>query len=83
MAAAARWMTDVSGVIPALGPVPDGIEVNRRTGERGTVFILINFARTEQSTLLPSEMIDVLDGGPKQIIVLPPFGVAVLHSPRR
>jgi len=83
MSAAARWMTDISAVIPALGPVPDGIEVNRRTGEHGTVFILVNFARTEQSTLLPSEMTDVLDGGPKQIIVLPPYGVAVLQSSHR
>ena len=82
MAAAARWMTDISGVKPALGPVPEGIEVYPRTGEHGTVFILVNFARTEQSILLPAEMTDVLDGGPKQIIVLQPFGVAVLQSPR-
>jgi beta-galactosidase len=79
---AARWMTDISTVKPALGPVPDGIEVYPRTGEHGTVFILVNFSRTEQSTLLPYEMTDVLDGGPKQIIVLPPFGVAVLQSAR-
>lgn len=83
MSAAAKWMTDISGVKPALGPVPDGIEVYPRTGERGTVFILVNLAKTEQSVLLPSEMIDVLEGGSKQTITLPQYGVAVLQSSRR
>ena len=83
MSAAAKWMTDISGVKPALGPVPDGIEVYPRTGERGTVFILVNLAKTEQSVLLPSEMIDVLEGGSKQTVTLPQYGVAVLQSSRR
>lgn len=83
MSAAAKWMTDISGVKPALGPVPDGIEVYPRTGERGTVFILVNLAKTEQSVLLRSEMIDVLEGGSKQTVTLPQYGVAVLQSSRR
>jgi hypothetical protein len=83
MSAAAKWMTDISGVKAALGPVPDGIEVYPRTGERGTVFILVNLAKTEQSVLLPSEMIDVLEGGSKQTVTLPQYGVAVLQSSRR
>src|SRR5262249_39063755 len=83
MNAAAKWMTDISGVKPALGPVPEGIEVYPPTGDRGVVFILVNLGKTEQSVLLPSEMTDVLDGGPKQIIALAPYGVAVLQSGRR
>ena len=34
MTAAAQWMVQKSGVVPALGPVPDGIEVCRREGAK-------------------------------------------------
>jgi beta-galactosidase len=83
MAAAAKWMTEVSGVKPALGAVPDGVEVYPRYGERGTVFILVNLSKTEQLVSLPSAMNDVLEGGAKQSVTLPVYGVAVLLAPRR
>ncbi|MGB8473383.1 MAG: beta-galactosidase [Candidatus Acidiferrum sp.] len=81
MAAAAKWMTDISGVKPAFGPVPDGVEVYPRYGARGTVFILVNFSKTEQSVSLPTTMNDVLEGGTKQSVTLPVYGVAVLLAP--
>jgi beta-galactosidase len=80
MANAAKWMTDVSGVTPAFGLVPDGVEVSVRYGPRGPVFILINFSRTEQSITLPSEFEDVLVGGTPQALTLPIYGVAVLRT---
>jgi beta-galactosidase len=80
MNAAAKWMTNISGVKPALGPVPDGIEVCPRSGDHGTVFILVNLAKTEQTVLLPSAMTDVLEGGLKQTVTLPQYGTAVLQS---
>jgi beta-galactosidase len=83
MLAAAKWMTGISGVKPALGPAPDGVEVSARSGPRGTVFILVNLAKTEQSVSLPSAMEDVLEGGSKQSVTLPQYGVAVLQSPAR
>ena len=43
VAAAADWMVKNSDIEPAFGPVPDGVEVSRRTGEGKTVFVLINF----------------------------------------
>jgi beta-galactosidase len=79
MANAAKWMTDVSRVTPAFGPVPDGVEVSVRYGPRGPVFILINFSKTEQSVSLPSEFQDVLAGGTKQSLTLPIYEVAVLQ----
>ena len=39
MAAAAKWMTGVSGVKPALGAVPEGVEVYPRYGDHGVVYI--------------------------------------------
>ncbi len=39
---AAKWMTDVSGVKPAMGPVPDGVEVYPRYGDTHAVYILVN-----------------------------------------
>jgi beta-galactosidase len=81
MANAAKWMADISGVKPAFGPVPDGVEVSARYKPGGTVFILINFSKTEQVVSLPSELTDVLAGGSKQSVTLPVYGVAVLQSP--
>jgi beta-galactosidase len=83
MATAAKWVADVSGVKAALGPVPDGVEVYPRYGERGAVFILVNLSKTEQSISLPSEMNDVLEGGSKHTVTLPVYGVAVLQASRR
>ena len=80
MAEAASWMTDVSGVKPALGPVPDGVEVYPRYGAKGAVYILVNFSKTPQTVKLPATMQDVLSGGSTQSVTLPHYGVAVLAS---
>ena len=71
MTAAAKWMTDVSGVKPALGKVPDGVEVYPRYGDHGVVYILVNLSKDEQTVALPSAMTDVLEGGSKQSVKLP------------
>jgi beta-galactosidase GanA len=82
MAAAAKWMTDVSGVKPALGAVPDGVEVNPRYGPKGAVYILVNLSKSQQTVTLPSKMTDVLEGGSKNSVSLPRYGVAVLSAAR-
>jgi beta-galactosidase len=82
MASAAKWMIAVSGVKPALGPVPDGVEVYPRYGDRGAVYILVNLSKAPQKISLPSQMQDVLEGGAKQSVTLPVYGVAVLSSSR-
>ena len=56
MTAAAKWMTDISGVKPALGAVPDGVEVYPRYGDHGVVYILVNLSKAEQTVSLPSAM---------------------------
>jgi beta-galactosidase len=80
MAAAARWMSEASGVKPALGPVPEGVEVYPRYGEHRVVYVIVNFAKTEETVTLPVAMADVLAGGTKQTVSLPRYGVAVLSS---
>jgi beta-galactosidase len=80
MSAAAKWMTDVSGVKPAFGVVPEGVEVYPRYGERKTVVILVNLSKTEQTVALPGEMTDVLADGTKHSVTLPVYGVAVLET---
>jgi beta-galactosidase len=80
MAAAAKWMTDVSGVKPALGAVPDGVEVNPRYGPKGAVYVLVNLSKSQQTVTLPSKMTDVLEGGSKNSVTLPRYGVAVLSA---
>ena len=82
MAAAAKWMSEVSGVKPALRPVPDGIEVYPRYGENKVVYVIVSFAKREETVTLPAAMADVLAGGTKQTVTLPRYGVAVLSSAR-
>ena len=56
MAALADWLVKTSNVTPVLGPVPDGIEVNRRVGPDAAVFVLINFSSEKQTVALPHSM---------------------------
>jgi beta-galactosidase len=80
MAAAAKWMSEVSGVKPALGRVPDGIEVYPRYGVNQAVYVIVSFAKGEETVTLPAAMADVLGGGTKQAVTLPRYGVAVLSA---
>ena len=80
MTQAAVWMTNVSGVKPALGPVPEDVEVNPRYGANGAVYVLVNFAKTPQTVKLPSAMQDVLNGGSVQSVTLLHYGVAVVAA---
>jgi beta-galactosidase len=80
MERAVSWMAEVSGVKPALGEVPAGVEVCPRYGAQGTIFIVINFSKQTQSVRLPRGMSDVLVGGTKESISLPVYGVAVLAA---
>ncbi len=79
---AAKWMTDVSGVKPAMGPVPDGVEVYPRYGDTHAVYILVNLSKAKQTISLPSPMQDVLEGGTKNSLDLPVYGVAVMEKKR-
>ena len=84
MSAAAHWMSEISGVKPALGSVPDGIEVYPRYGKKDgrnkIVYVLVNLAKGEETVILPAPMQDILAGGTKRSVTLPRFGVAVLSS---
>jgi beta-galactosidase len=76
----AEWLIKSSGVQPAFGPVPDGIEVNRRVGGNGNVFVLINFKRDRQNILLSRAMKSLLDQKDVTNLELPQYGVAVLFD---
>jgi len=82
MKSAAKWMTDVSGVKPVLGSVPPGVEVYPRYAQDHMVYILVNFAKTEQNIPLLGQMEDVLHGGSAKSVSLPTYGVAVLTEKR-
>jgi beta-galactosidase len=81
-ASAAQWMAESSGIVPAFGPVPDGIEVSRRIGLHGLVFILINFSSAEQNVRLPRSMHSLLENRDLTSVELPQFGVAILAEPQ-
>lgn len=75
-----EWATKASGVTPALGPVPEGVEVCRRVGGGKEVFILINHTKETKSIALPRKLRDVLhdDASPVSALTLGPQEIAVL-----
>jgi beta-galactosidase len=79
---AAKWMTDMAGVEPKFGKVPDNVDVYPREGEHGKVFILVNFAKFQQTITLPKDMQNVLEGTTVKSVTLPVYGVAVLSDPK-
>lgn len=78
MAIAAQWIAQESGVTPALGPVPDGIEVCPRSGGGKQFFILINWAEETRHVTLPHAMKFLLAGSQGDSLDLAPYGVEVL-----
>jgi beta-galactosidase len=80
MDAAAKWMAQDAGVTAALGPVPDGVEVCRRVGPRGNVYVLINAGREPRRVTLSRPMKDVLAGGSAKEVSLGAYGVSVLSD---
>jgi len=81
MANLAQWMMDDSGVKPALGPVPNGVEVSRRAGEGKEVFILVNSTVTPQTIVLPRPMRELLkDAAAATSLTLAAGDVGVLVS---
>lgn len=78
MAAAAQWMTEKSGIKAVLGPVPDGVEVSRRTGGGKQVFVLINFSAESRTVTLPHSMKLLLANKQADKVELPQYGVEVL-----
>jgi beta-galactosidase len=78
---AAEWMLRTSGVRPALGPVPEGVEVCRRTNGSRDVFILVNHTRAPQRVSLPGPMQAVLRGGGEiSVLELAPRDAEVLKA---
>jgi beta-galactosidase len=73
-----EWMVGDSGVTPAFGPAPEGVDVNVRYGKNHEVVILVNLAKEERAVKLPGPMQDVLKGGTVTSVSLPRYGVAVL-----
>ena len=80
MAKLARWMTDMSGVQPAFGPVPTGVDVNVRYGRDHTVFVLVNLSPDTKTVALPMSMQDVLTGDSVSSVQLMQYGVSVLSE---
>jgi beta-galactosidase len=75
---AADWMIAKSGVAPAFGPAPDGVEVNRRVAPGKRLYVLINFKAEGQKVSLPRPMKSLLEGKDVEAVDLGRFGVAVL-----
>ncbi len=77
---AAKWMTEISGVQAAFGPVPDGVEVYPRDGNGKRVFIFVNFNPTPRTVTLPGTMHSILDDEDVSTVTLDRYGVAILQA---
>lgn len=81
--AAAEWMARSSEITPVFGTVADGVEVGRRVGPDGAVFVLINFTAHDQRVALPRAMKSLLDQQDVSQLELPRGGVAVLQDVKK
>jgi beta-galactosidase len=82
MTTAAEWMIRESGVRAPFAPVPDGVEVSRRTGEGKDVFVLINFSAQTHRVNLPHPTRLLLTNRTSSVVELSPYGVEVLQVER-
>jgi beta-galactosidase len=82
MTRAAEWMAKQSGVTPVFGPVPDGVEISRRTGEGKDVFILVNYAADRLRVVLSHPMDLLLEQKRGDAVDMPPYAVEVLVDSR-
>lgn len=73
-----QWMAAQAGVKPDLFPVPEGVDVYKRTGSDHDIFIVGNTSKLPQTITLPAAMTDVLTGETVSSVKLPVYGVAVL-----
>jgi len=81
MRAAVQWIIRLSGLSPAFGPAPEGVEVSRRAGAGKEVFVVVNHTRTPQHLTLPRAMRRILQNGEEvSAIDLPARGVEVLRA---
>jgi beta-galactosidase len=73
-----RIVGPVGGAGFCLRPGADDVEVCRRSGSGGDVFILINYGRQPRTVALPRAMRDVISAGTAvSTVTLPRYGVAV------
>jgi beta-galactosidase len=79
MKAAAKWMTETSGVQAVWPQVPEGVELSVRSGGGKTVYVLVNLAEETRTVPLPGSMEDVLTGAKQASVTLPRYGVALLR----
>lgn len=76
-----RSMLEESGVRPAFGPLPEGVEALRRAGMGRTLYVLINNRTTATEVALPHPMIALLEArGQVRSVSLPVQGVEVLED---
>lgn len=79
MATLARGWAQASGIDTAQASLPEGVELCRRVGPRGEVWIVVNHTVQPQRGRLPRAGRDVLSDGPaSDAVELPPRGVAVV-----
>jgi beta-galactosidase len=80
MSTAASRIVEQSGVTPAFGPVPDGVDVARRESAGKKIFVIVNFNREAERVELPHAMKALLGSVSGTSIELPPYGVAILFD---
>jgi hypothetical protein len=82
LGAAADWLLRQSGIAPAFGPLPEGVDLGRRAGRDKEVFVVADFAGQRRHVSLPRAMRSLLDGRDGDKLDPAPYGVAVLALQR-
>jgi beta-galactosidase len=79
MASAVSWMMKTNNATAQFPPVPDGVEVNVRSGDHKKIYILVNFANEPKTVSLPVDMYNVLTKMSVNSISVEHYDVCVLE----
>ena len=80
MKRAMQWMLNEINLQPDVFPVPQGVDVYKRTGQDHDIFIAGNTSQMAQTIALPTAMKNVVTDETVQSVKLPVYGVAVLSE---
>jgi beta-galactosidase len=75
-----QWMLNEAGLKPDGFPVPEGVDVYKRTGTDHDIFIVENTSKQPQVITLPSAMQNVLTDETVHTVKLPVYGVTILSK---
>lgn len=82
MRRAMQWAVTDAKAMPDTFPVPDDVDVYRRSDAKRDIYIVVSNSESQKAVKLPKAMQDLLHGGEVTSITLDAYGVALFAATR-